>query len=52
MGADCGYLALLSAIASGAEQAYYNEAGLTLDTLVNDINFTVARFVGECRYWK
>ena len=50
MGADCGYLALMSAIASGAEQSYFNEVGLTLDTLVADINITISRFENDCRY--
>lgn len=50
MGADCGYLALLSAVASGAEKCYYNETGLTFDTLMCDLNGTISRFTNtECR---
>src|SRR5215207_9812992 len=33
MGRDCGYLALMSALASGAERVYLPEEGITLDDL-------------------
>ena len=33
MGRDCGYLALMSALATGAERVYLPEEGITLDDL-------------------
>jgi 6-phosphofructokinase 1 len=38
MGRYCGYLALMSAIASGAEQVYLNEEGVKLKDLERDLN--------------
>lgn len=38
MGHDCGYLALLSGLASGAERIYLPEEGITLDSLTSDIH--------------
>lgn len=38
MGHDCGYLALLSGLASGAERIYLPEEGITLDSLTDDIH--------------
>ncbi len=38
MGHDCGYLALLSGLASGAERIYLPEEGITLDSLTADIH--------------
>jgi 6-phosphofructokinase 1 len=37
MGRTCGYLALMSGLATGAERIYMNEEGITLRDLVNDI---------------
>jgi len=37
MGADCGYLAVAAAVASGAEQVYTPESGITLDALTRDV---------------
>ena len=37
MGKYCGYLALMSMIANGAERAYLNERGVTLDDLRADV---------------
>lgn len=37
MGRNCGYLALLSALASGAERAYLPEEGITLAGLLRDV---------------
>lgn len=37
MGRDCGYLALLSALASGAERAYLPEEGIRLAGLQRDV---------------
>ena len=37
MGRKCGYLALMSGIASGAEYIYLNEEDLTLDDLSHDL---------------
>ena len=38
MGRDCGYLALLSGLASGAERVYLPEEGITLDDLTADLH--------------
>ncbi|HEU4898056.1 MAG TPA: 6-phosphofructokinase [Actinomycetota bacterium] len=35
MGRDCGYLALMSALATGAERVYLPEEGITLDDLTS-----------------
>jgi 6-phosphofructokinase 1 len=37
MGRDCGYLALMSGLASGAERVYLPEEGITLATLQHDV---------------
>ena len=37
MGKYCGYLALTSMLATGAERAYLNEDGITLDDLRDDV---------------
>ena len=37
MGHDCGYLALMSGLASGAERVYLPEVGIALDDLRNDV---------------
>ncbi|GAB4281349.1 MAG: 6-phosphofructokinase [Candidatus Promineifilaceae bacterium] len=37
MGRYCGYLALMSALATGAERVYLHEEGVTLEDLVNDV---------------
>lgn len=44
MGADCGYLAVMSALASGAERAYINEEGVTLKDLQDDLQTLIQRF--------
>src|SRR6478672_6554188 len=38
MGRDCGYLALLSGLATGAERIYLLEEGITLDDLTADVH--------------
>ena len=38
MGRDCGFLALVSGLASGAERMYLPEEGITLDDLTSDIH--------------
>ena len=38
MGRYCGYLALMSAIATGAERVYLHEEGITLRELERDID--------------
>ncbi len=38
MGHDCGYLALMSGLASGAERVYLPEEGITLDDLATDVD--------------
>ncbi len=37
MGRNCGYLALMSAIAGGAERVYLHEEGISLQSLVDDV---------------
>jgi 6-phosphofructokinase 1 len=37
MGRDCGYLALMSGLATGAERVYLPEEGITLDGLTADV---------------
>ncbi|MBI2893465.1 MAG: 6-phosphofructokinase [Deltaproteobacteria bacterium] len=37
MGRNCGYLALMSGLATGAERVYLNEEGVTLSDLVTDV---------------
>ncbi|MBN1423977.1 6-phosphofructokinase [Candidatus Fermentibacteria bacterium] len=37
MGRDCGYLALMSGLATGAERVYMHEEGITLADLQNDV---------------
>eukprot|EP01102_Stenamoeba_stenopodia_P019708 TRINITY_DN7502_c0_g1_i1.p1 TRINITY_DN7502_c0_g1~~TRINITY_DN7502_c0_g1_i1.p1 ORF type:complete len:843 (+),score=183.65 TRINITY_DN7502_c0_g1_i1:179-2530(+) len=44
MGSDCGYLALLSGLASGAERVYIPEEGMTLKTLQADVEELKVRF--------
>jgi 6-phosphofructokinase 1 len=44
MGRDCGYLALLSGLATGAERAYLPEEGVTLADLVADVDKLVEGF--------
>lgn len=38
MGRDCGYLALFSGLATGAERIYLPEEGITLDDLTGDVH--------------
>ena len=38
MGRDCGYLALMSGLATGAERVYLPEEGITLDDLTADVH--------------
>ncbi len=44
MGHDCGYLALMSGLASGAERVYLPEEGITLDDLRHDVREMVEGF--------
>lgn len=44
MGRYCGYLALMSALAGGAERVYLHEDGITLDTLAADAAWMVRSF--------
>ncbi|NTW03794.1 MAG: 6-phosphofructokinase, partial [Oscillochloris sp.] len=43
MGRDCGYLALMSGLSSGAERVYLPEEGITLRDMERDL--------AEMRYW-
>ena len=44
MGKDCGYLALMSMLATGAEQVYLPEEGITLADLQEDIEMLKSTF--------
>jgi len=44
MGRHCGYLALMSGIAGGAERVYLNEEGISLRELQADVQFLVEGF--------
>jgi 6-phosphofructokinase 1 len=44
MGRYCGYLALMSALATGAERVYLHEEGVTLTDLVADVERLIAGF--------
>ena len=44
MGGYCGYLALMSGLASGAERVYLNEEGVTLDDLQRDVRMLESSF--------
>lgn len=44
MGRYCGYLALMSGLATGAERVYLHEEGVTLRDLLNDLNNLINGF--------
>jgi 6-phosphofructokinase 1 len=44
MGKDCGYLALMSGLASGAERVYMPEEGITLDEISADVRRLAQEF--------
>ncbi|MFN8450404.1 MAG: 6-phosphofructokinase [Anaerolineae bacterium] len=44
MGRHCGYLALMSGLATGAERVYLHEEGVTLHDLQNDLNQLIDGF--------
>jgi 6-phosphofructokinase 1 len=44
MGHDCGFLPLMSALATGAERVYLPEEGISLEQLQDDVNALQARF--------
>lgn len=44
MGRKCGYLALMSALATGAERVYLPEEGITLDGLRHDVHRLIEEF--------
>ncbi len=44
MGRDCGYLALMSGLATGAERVYLPEEGVSLDDLLEDVETFRASF--------
>lgn len=49
MGRRCGYLALMSALATGAERVYMHEEGVSLTDMVQDVNQLIAGFKGGKR---
>ena len=44
MGRECGYLALMSAMATGAERVYLHEEGVTLHDLQSDVAILIEGF--------
>jgi len=44
MGRYCGYLALMSGLATGAERVYLHEEGITLADLKNDVDYLIDGF--------
>lgn len=44
MGRYCGYLALMSGLATGAERVYLHEEGVTLDDLRTDLDYMITGF--------
>jgi len=44
MGRYCGYLALMSGLATGAERVYLNEEGVTLSDLQADLTDMINGF--------
>ena len=49
MGRDCGYLALMSGLTTGAEQVYLPEEGISLEGLQEDLDTLRTRFVEGSR---
>lgn len=49
MGRNCGYLALMSGLATGAERVYLPEEGVTLTDLQADVDLLVKGFRGNKR---
>ncbi|MEZ4675158.1 MAG: 6-phosphofructokinase [Caldilineaceae bacterium] len=49
MGGDCGYLALMSGIATGAERVYLPEEGVTLAALQHDVQLLIEEFKNNKR---
>jgi 6-phosphofructokinase 1 len=49
MGRRCGYLALMTALATGAERVYMHEEGVTLTAMVADVNRLMEGFRGGKR---
>ncbi|NKQ36380.1 MAG: 6-phosphofructokinase [Chloroflexi bacterium] len=49
MGGMCGYLALMGALATGAERVYLNEEGITLTELAADVQKLIRGFQGGKR---
>ena len=49
MGRRCGYLALMSALATGAERVYLHEEGVTLTDLEEDVQTLINGFKGGKR---
>ncbi|MBA3019962.1 6-phosphofructokinase [Propionicimonas sp.] len=44
MGRHCGYLALMSALAGGAERVYLHEEGISLNALIDDVEWLRSSF--------
>ena len=51
MGRRCGYLAMMSGLAAGAERIYLPEEGITLKDLQTDVERMIASFQGGRRFY-
>ncbi|HRY17024.1 MAG TPA: 6-phosphofructokinase [Candidatus Competibacteraceae bacterium] len=51
MGRHCGYLAMMSGLAAGAERIYLPEEGITLKDLQADVEQMIASFRGGRRFY-
>jgi 6-phosphofructokinase 1 len=49
MGRKCGYLALMSGLATGAERVYLHEEGITLKMMKEDLDMLITGFKGGKR---
>jgi 6-phosphofructokinase 1 len=49
MGRYCGYLALMSGLATGAEKVYLHESGVTLKSMMEDVNTLKEGFIAGQR---
>lgn len=51
MGRHCGFLALATGVAAGAERVYLHEDGVSIGDLKADIDAMVAAFAGGQSFW-
>lgn len=51
MGRHCGYLALMAALSGGAERVYLHEEGISLDALIDDLDWLRNSFANGRRLY-